>query len=399
MEVLKITKKQACIFILSYQGLWTTDEFQGEKGILDYIKHVGSIQYDALNVVGYNSDLVLQSRVPDFKHEMLMDLLYTKRKLIDELDKEMCIYSVEDWPYFRRHRMAAFERYGGETEPIMPYLKEVRKAIEEQGPLSSIHLNLKEIVDWAWTPTRVSRATLESMYLWGELIIHHKVNTRKVYDFSNRHIPKALFEAEEPNITIEEYEDWYVLRRIGAVGLLWSKAGDAWLRMPGIKSKERVLILNRLLKSGKVFQVQVEDIRFPFYVKCEDLELLKATFKGEKIKTKWRAHIIAPLDNMLWDRGLVKELFDFQYRWEVYKPVSQRTYGYYVLPVLYGDKFVARFEPGRDKDSGALIIKNWWWEQGVVQSEDMEQALKECFEKFTRGYLGGEAGSYSFPPR
>ena len=61
MEVLKITKKQACIFILSYQGLWTTDEFQGEKGILDYIKHVGSIQYDALNVVGYNSDLVLQS--------------------------------------------------------------------------------------------------------------------------------------------------------------------------------------------------------------------------------------------------------------------------------------------------------------------------------------------------
>ncbi|MBC8060475.1 MAG: AlkZ family DNA glycosylase [Clostridiaceae bacterium] len=387
MEILKITKRQACRFILSHQGLGAVSEFQGKKGVLDFIKRVGSIQYDALNVVGYNSDLVLQSRIPDFKPEMLQELLYKERTLIDQLDKEMCIYSVEDWPYFRRHRASALKRYGGSSEPIIPFLEEVRQAIKERGSLSSIDLNLKEIVDWAWSPTRVSRAALESMYLWGELIIHHKVNTRKVYDFSDRHIPKALLETEEPNDTVEAYQDWYVLRRIGAVGLLWNKAGDAWLRMPDIKSRERNSTLNRLLKQEKIVEVQIEDVKYPFYMKSQDISSLKEILKVEN--KNQRGFIIAPLDNMLWDRGLVKELFDFYYRWEVYKPLSQRTYGYYVLPILYGDKFVARFEPGKDKDNNTLIIKNWWWESDVVQSERMQLALSICFKQF-KNYLGAD---------
>jgi uncharacterized protein YcaQ len=97
--------------------------------------------------------------------------------------------------------------------------------------------------------------------------------------------------------------------------------------------------------------------------------------------------ILAPLDNLLWDRRLVKELFDFDYIWEVYKPVAERRYGYYVLPILYGDQFVARFEPGRDKKSGALLIENWWWEDGVNPSEKMQSELRRCFERFL-GILG-----------
>jgi uncharacterized protein YcaQ len=102
-----------------------------------------------------------------------------------------------------------------------------------------------------------------------------------------------------------------------------------------------------------------------------------------------RASILAPLDNLLWDRQLVKELFNFDYRWEVYKPVSERNYGYYVLTVLYGERFVARFEPGRDKQIGALIIKNWWWEPGVYQSDKMFSEIRQCFKRFT-GYLGAD---------
>jgi uncharacterized protein YcaQ len=100
-----------------------------------------------------------------------------------------------------------------------------------------------------------------------------------------------------------------------------------------------------------------------------------------------RAAIIAPLDNLLWDRKLVKELFDFEYRWEVYKPVAERQYGYYVLPVLYGDRFVARFEPGKDKQRQALIIKNWWWETDVEITAELRSELHNCFRKFL-GYLG-----------
>ena len=84
---------------------------------------------------------------------------------------------------------------------------------------------------------------------------------------------------------------------------------------------------------------------------------------------------------------MVKQLFGFDYTWEVYKPVAERKYGYYVLPILYGDRFIARFEPGRDKKSGALIIKNWWWESGVELSTEMKAALRDCFARFL-AYLG-----------
>jgi len=100
-----------------------------------------------------------------------------------------------------------------------------------------------------------------------------------------------------------------------------------------------------------------------------------------------RAVILAPLDNLLWDRRCIKALFGFDYVWEVYKPVAERRYGYYVLPVLYGDRFIARFEPGRIKDSGALVIKNWWWETGISPSKTMGLELARCIKRFLR-FLG-----------
>ena len=91
----------------------------------------------------------------------------------------------------------------------------------------------------------------------------------------------------------------------------------------------------------------------------------------------------------MWDRRYLQALFGFEYLWEVYKPVAERRWGYYVLPILYGDRFIARFEPGRDKQSTALTIANWWWEAGVQPTEEMRAALRECFVRFLR-FLGRE---------
>jgi uncharacterized protein YcaQ len=79
---------------------------------------------------------------------------------------------------------------------------------------------------------------------------------------------------------------------------------------------------------------------------------------------------------------LIKELFDFDYRWEVYTPVANRRYGYYVLPILYGDRFIARFEPGRDKNERRLILKNWWWEPAIRVTKAIKEALRICFKEF-----------------
>lgn len=385
---MEMTKRQARRFLLAHQGLWPPYELEGKSGVIETLRRVGCIQFDPLDIVGRNPELVLQARVSDFRPVMLRELLYEDRKLLDGWDKNMSIYGVADWPYFRRRRESALRYYGESSRPATAILPQIRKAIEERGPLSSIDLDFDQTVDWSWAPTRIARAALESMYSWGELIVHHKVHTRKVYDFASRHIPEKLLSATDPNETEEQYHDWRVLRRIGGVGLLWGKSGDAWLGIPGIKSKERTAVLTRLLEQGKVVEVRVEGIGPPFYMRSEDKPRLSQTLDSDSPSP--RATVMAPLDNLLWDRRLAKELFDFDYVWEVYKPVAERRWGYYVLPILYGDRFVARFEPGRDKESGALMIKNWWWESGIIPSKRMRSALRRCFKRFLR-YLGTDA--------
>jgi uncharacterized protein YcaQ len=379
MEKLTITKQQARRFILAHQGLWPPYELEGKSGALDYIRRVGCIQFDPLNIVGRNPELVLQARVADFRPAMLEELLYKDRRLVDGWDKMMSIYCVEDWPYFHRRREYARRHPGRSPDAVRSALPLVRQAIEEHGPLSSIDLDFNQTVDWSWAPTRLSRAALESMYWAGELIIHHKVNTRKVYDFASRHISEDLLSAPDPNETDEQYFDWYVLRRIGSIGLLWDKAGGAWLGS-GVNSKGCKVALKRLSERGQVEEICVEGIGFPVYVRSEDKAIFDAALNSRAPAP--RAAILAPLDNLLWDRRFIDDLFGFSYVWEVYKPVAERQYGYYVLPVLYGDRFVARFEPGRDKKNGTVIVKDWWWEPGVNPSKRMQSALSRCFKRF-----------------
>lgn len=380
-----LTREQARRFVLAHQGLWPPRELRGEGGILNFVGRVGCIQFDPLDVVGRNPDLVLQARVAGFRPAMLQSLLYETRVLVDGWDKNAAIYRVEDWPYFERRRQAVRRNPGKSPEAVRDALAAVRRAVEEGGPLSSLDLDLKGSVDWSWGPTRVGRATLESMYDWGELVIHHRVHTRKVYDFAQRHIPERILSAPDPNESEAAYHDWYVLRRIGSVGLMWNRAGDAWLGMGGIKSRERTAALARLVEEGRVVRVRVEGVKPVLYARTEDWYALEPVL--EESSPPARAAFIAPLDNLLWDRRFVKGLFDFSYTWEVYKPAAERVYGYYVLPVLYGDRFVARFEPERGE--GELIIRNWWWEQGVTPSESMRRALLDCFDGFL-GYLGAE---------
>jgi uncharacterized protein YcaQ len=382
MKTRKITLKQARRFLLCYQHLYPPYRLQGKTGILQYIQRVGCIQFDPLNIVGRNPDLVLLSRVSDYTPEMLESLLYVDRKLVDGWDKMMSIYPVKDWPYFHRHREAMRRQHGQTNRPAVAVLPEVRDIINNRGPVSSIDIKLDKKVDWSWGPTRMSRAALESMYAWGELIVHHKVNTRKVYDFASNHIDQELLTAPDPFDKDQDYHDWHIFRRLGSVGLLWNHGSSAWLGMHGIKSKERAAAFDRLLEKQKIMPIDVENINRPLYIRTSDEHILEHTLTEKPSISQ--AAFIAPLDNLMWGRNLIETLFGFRYRWEVYVPAAKREYGYYVLPILYGDRFIGRFEPGWDKKSNTLIIKQWWWEPEVEITARMKSALKVCVDNFMR---------------
>ena len=388
-DQLTITNRQARRFILSHQGLLPPRQLGGKAGVLETIRRVGCIQFDPLDVAGRNPELVLQARVADFRPAMLEELLYQDRRLVDGWDKNMSIYRVEDWPYLQRHREAARRNPGKSAEAVEAVLPQVRRAIETRGPLSSIDLDLDRTVDWSWAPTRLARAALDSMYAWGELVIHHRVHTRKIYDFATRHLPEALLTAPDPNPTEEAYHDWFVHRRIGSVGLMWDRAGGAWLGPRNVKSPQRRAAIARLLEQERVVEIDVEGIGPSLYARKEDEPHLRRIRELGPAPSP-RFTLLAPLDNLLWDRRLVEELFGFAYTWEVYKPTAERRYGYYVLPVLYGDRFVARCEPTFDREAGVLRMEGWWWEADVEPGGAMVGALAEALRDFMR-YLGADS--------
>lgn len=381
MAAITLTKREARKFLVYYHGLYGEFDYIGTDGIMAYIRRVGCIQFDPLNVVGMNPELVLQSRVKNFDRSMLWDLLYKERKLIDYWDKNMSIFPIGDWPYFSRCR-SGYQAWCNANQDVVD---RVYAEIEQRGHLSSGDLDYSEKVDWAWGPTRLSRAALEGMYHAGLLAVHHKEENRKYYDLTERLIPGDLHSATDPFETDEQYYEWYVYRRIGSVGLLWNKPSDAWLGIRGMKGAQRNEAFRRLIEKETLTEVHVEGLQFPLYMRSEDWDVLHKALSY--VPSKTRSSILAPLDNMLWDRALIKELFDFEYRWEVYKPAAERKYGYYVLPVLYDDKIVARFEPAKQRKNDPFSIQNWWWEEGISVNEPMQSSLMECFERFA-AFLG-----------
>jgi uncharacterized protein YcaQ len=372
---------------MSHQRLWPPRKLRGKAGILEFIRHVGCIQFDPINIVGRNPDLVLQSRIKEYRPAMLEELLYSNRQLLDGWDKVSSIILTEDWPYFSRHRERMREQHGDPSNPPMEIAPMILDAICERGPLSSIDFKHSDRVDWSWGhQSRLAKASLDVLYAMGEVLVHSRVGSRRVFDLTDRLISPELISTPDPNKTVEDYQEWHMLRRIGGLGLANPGASEFWLAMLGVKGDVLRSMLVRLVERGELVALAVEGVpNRTFFIRSKDLSTMELA--RTKRAPKARAALIGALDNALWDRNMLRWIFDFEYVWEVYKPVRERKYGYYVLPVLYGDRFVARVDPVFDRKERELTLKNWWWEDGVQPDDRMNLALVTCMEEFMR-YLG-----------
>lgn len=374
--MITLSKAQARRFLTRLHGLSGPYMFSGKEGALAYIRQCGCIQYDPIDVCGKNSELVLQSRVKGFTKAMLEEMLYKDRSIIDHFDKNMAIYPIEDWPNFARER-AAYQRATRSREEVERASAAVFDYLQSHESVASKDLEMNEKVDWYWAPTVLSRAVLETLYFRGELCIHHKKAAVKHYTSTERLLPAALLTAPDANPTDAEYCAWRTLRRIGAVGLLWNRASDAYLCIDGHKHGERDRVFATLIEQDAIIEVHVEDVEWPLFTKKENEALLLEILSGETYAP--RMAFIAPLDCLLWDRKLIEKLFGFSYTWEIYTPIDKRKYGYYVLPILYGEAFVGRVETVVNRKEKLLQVKGVWWEKKPYLGE-----MRKCLRRFAK---------------
>ena len=348
------------------------------------MQKVRCIQFDPLNVVGRNPDLVLQSRIRGYKPELLFDLLYKERCLYDAADKMISIIPTEDYPKMVRIRQKTVEQLKDiltwrKSLGALELLDEIKEFIRVNGATPATKINIGENVDSGkWGHKKLSSAALDYLYHSGELGISSKIKTHKIYDLVENLFPSEILKAEEPFKTEIDFTKWYLMRRIGAVGLVWNKNGGTWLGFYVSDSKLRTRVLSELVEAGQLLELKIEGSKETFYIRKEDVCLLDKPTRNNV------AQFIAPLDNLIWDRGMIEELFDFEYSWEVYTPAAKRKFGYYVLPVLYKNRFVARFEPEPSRGRNPLQIKNWWWEPEVKITDRMITAIKDAFIRFSK---------------
>ena len=382
-----ITREQARRLILLRQGLLGQYRFAGKDGAYRYVRQAGCIQYDPVDVCGKNAELTLLSRVKGFTKKTLADLLYKDRLLVDYADKELAIWAREDWPYFAPYRERS-RMHGNQFQGLSELEEEAIAYIREHGPVSSDTLPMEGTIFWHssmhWSghwekESQAARSVLEQLYTDGVLLIHHKSGTRKYYDLAEKYFDAELLNAPSPCPDAEAFRQWRVARRIGAVGLLWNRRSDAWLGMD-MNTEERNRAFAELEESGRNCEVRTEGIRFPLYLLKEDLPLLESVL-DDTADRKPRLEFLAPLDPMLWDRKLIEALWDFQYSWEIYTPREKRRYGYYVLPVLYGEKLIGRMEAVAERKTQSLEVRHIWYEEGVRQTAKLKKALEGAVKR------------------
>ncbi len=371
---IQLSREEAQLFLANYHFAPTD--------IAGIFERLSTVQYDPLNPVGRNPDLVFQARVPGYRVDDWQHAAYTERVLYDSWDKQACLVPISDWS----KRVLMRERYEPyhDREILKSHAVEataILAALDARGPLSSLELEDRTSYGerGSWYGSTVSKRILRALWVSGRLVTHHRKSGRHYYDRPERVIPVQYYN-EAPLLDEDAYHRWIMIRRAKAMGLLrpmaeqciWSACGDVATRKHAIA---------QLVEEGTLTPLHIEGKTWTYYVLTNLLPLLNAKPLAPRML------FLGPLDSILWDRKAVQHIFNFDYMWEVYKPAAQRRWGYYVLPVFYKDRFVARLDSRLEK--GIWNILNWWWEPDVVVDDELVEMLRLAKAEFLH-YLGAQ---------
>jgi uncharacterized protein len=388
--MLTINLETARRFILGKQGLWPGRRWRGVEGTEQAMRAMEYLQLDPLQIIARSQDIQLHSRVLDYKPGLWEEVTYGQRGFFD-WGGWLAVRPMDELPHWRvvmrrerenEPRLLEIERDHAEA------IEEMRAILRERGTVTNRDFKMA-----ARARTQNYRGGKDSAlalyYLWrtGEAMTHRREKFERVYALTEAVAPAHLTrESDEA-----EVDRFLIKKEIAFAGLSrLSRTSDSFRRGLG-----RGQSYERLLAGGEIVEVRVEGWKAVHLALAQDVELLRELSAGRapeawaplETTTVEEAVFLAPLDPVS-ARGRAKVLFGFDYVWEVYKPAHKRRFGYYTLPVLWGDRLVARFDSKLDRTTSTFIILGLWLEDETLgQDEAFAEALARGFARFVT-FLG-----------
>jgi hypothetical protein len=356
----------------------------GPDAVLGVFSRWGSIQFDPLAVAGRSHDLVLHARVAEYEPAWC-DLLYERREIFEAYNKGLSLVSAGELPWFRVTSSRNASRTLAENADVAG---RVLERIRADGPLSSLDFESERgaTIDWFGVPTNTVRAVLEAYAVTGVLGLARRDGNRRYYDVSERLLPADLLAREIP---LREQLRHKLLSRYRAHGLLGvggggdifggigpAKPDPRWPEHPG-----RTALREELVSSGELVPVDVENVRGKRFVLKAEVDLLERPPEPPP-----SVAFLPPFDPLVWDRSLLGSLFEFEYVWELFVPPAKRRWGWYVLPVLFGDRFVGRIEPRIDRADSRVQVVGLWWEDDFAprRAEGFVDGMRDALRAYLR---------------
>jgi len=381
----RVTAEAARRFLVARHALAPARSLEGgPDAVLGVFRRWGSIQFDPLAVAGRNHDLMLHARVADYDPAWC-DLLYERREIFEAYNKGLSLVSTAELPWFRVTLSRNAPRLLAENADMAG---RVLERIRAEGPLSSLDFESERgaTTDWFGVPTNTVRAVLEAYAVTGVLGLARRDGNRRYYDVVERLLPADLLAREIP---LKDKLRHKLLSRYRAHGLLGVGGGGDIFgglgpakpdpRLPGHPG--RTALREELVATGELVPVEVENVRGKRFVLKGEVDLLERPPEPPP-----SVALLPPFDPLVWDRGLLGSLFEFEYVWELFVPPAKRRWGWYVLPMLFRDRLVGRIEPRIDRAGGRVQVLGLWWEDGFAprRTEGFVDAMRDALRAYLR---------------
>jgi uncharacterized protein len=387
----EVTAEAARRFLVARHFLSPARSLEGgPKAVLEVLHRLGSIQYDPIAVAGRNHDLMLHARVAGYEPGWC-DALYDRREIFEATNKALSFVSTSEFPWFRQVMGRKGPRFHNQAlSDNAAVAKLVLERITAEGPLSSLDFDVTAgaTKDWFGLPENAVRSVLEGYTVAGVLGLARREGNIRYYDLLERLLPAAVLAHDPPE---RERLLHKMLSRYRAHGLLGAGgAGGTFARIAN--GDVRKVLQKELVEEGALLPVQVEGLRGKRFVVAEEAALLETP--PEPAPT---VAFVAPFDSLLWDTALLTSLFEFEFVWEGFFKPAKRRWGYYVLPILFGDRLVGRIEPRIDRDGGRVEVLGLWWQDGFTprRTAGFVDAMRDALGAYLRF---AEAGRLEWAP-